>query len=106
VAVDSAGHVLTARVPAPAGLTSVAVEITAEGATLSGHLDAEDAQLSSCAFEYGTTTAYGASVPCSSLPAPSAGEQPVSAIVSGLAPNTTYHYRLIAASPAGTLIAA
>jgi hypothetical protein len=53
-------------------------------------------------FEFGTTTAYG-----TSLPAPDAdigaGEVavPVSQEVSGLQPNTTYHYRVVANNAEG-----
>jgi len=46
-------------------------------------------------FEYGTSPAYGNSLPASPAPV-GLGEAPVSvsAALSGLEPNTTYHYRL------------
>ncbi len=57
--------------------------------------------VSECRFEYGTTTAYGSSVPCR----PSLGEgeaaTPVSATAAGLVANTVYHYRLLAVGPGG-----
>ena len=58
--------------------------------------------MSECKFEYGTTTAYGSSVPCS--PAPGSGDSPVavSASVTGLAANTTYHFRIVATNAGGT----
>jgi predicted lipoprotein with Yx(FWY)xxD motif len=46
-------------------------------------------------FEYGTTTAYGTSVP---MPDADAGSGPASAVsqqIGGLQANTTYHYRLV-----------
>jgi predicted lipoprotein with Yx(FWY)xxD motif len=52
-------------------------------------------------FEYGTSTAYGASVP---IPDADAGVEPVvtvSETVTGLAPNTTYHYRIVAVNSKG-----
>jgi Ca2+-binding RTX toxin-like protein len=49
-------------------------------------------------FEYGTTTRYGGHTPSRS--ASRAG--PVSAVAGGLKPSTTYHYRLVATSAAGT----
>lgn len=55
-------------------------------------------------FEYGTTTAYGTSVP---VPDGDAGSAPypstvsVQQTISGLAPNTTYHYRVIASNADG-----
>jgi predicted lipoprotein with Yx(FWY)xxD motif len=46
-------------------------------------------------FEYGTTTAYGQSAP---MPDADAGTEtlvPVSQLITGLAADTTYHYRLV-----------
>jgi predicted lipoprotein with Yx(FWY)xxD motif len=53
-------------------------------------------------FEYGTTAAYGTSVP---VPDGDAGVQPIATVaqtISGLAPNTVYHYRLVASNAGGT----
>jgi subtilisin family serine protease len=52
-------------------------------------------------FEYGTSTAYGSATP--DLDAGS-GTDPVAvtAALSGLAPATTYHYRVVATNAAGT----
>jgi len=52
-------------------------------------------------FEYGTTTRYGTKTPAQTLGANS-GNHAISAAVGGLAPGTTYHYRLVAANSAGT----
>jgi hypothetical protein len=58
-------------------------------------------------FEYGTSTAYGASIP-----APDAdigagtGYVSVSQHITGLRPNTTYHYRAIASNTLGTATSA
>jgi hypothetical protein len=49
-------------------------------------------------FQYGTTTAYGAVTPTAVV---SGARQPVIADVAGLAPATTYHYRLIASNAKG-----
>jgi predicted lipoprotein with Yx(FWY)xxD motif len=52
-------------------------------------------------FEYGTTTYYGTSVP---EPEGDAGTQSivsVSQVVTGLLPNTTYHYRIVANNAGG-----
>ncbi len=101
VAVTHEGDELTASVPPPNLDTTTAEAITSAGATLEGTLNAEDADVTSCDFEYGTSTAYGASVPCAGVPAAAAGAQPVSAELANLAPNTTYHYRLAASSARG-----
>jgi predicted lipoprotein with Yx(FWY)xxD motif len=46
-------------------------------------------------FEYGTTTAYGTSVPMPDADAGTALSSSVSEPVTGLAPDTVYHYRLV-----------
>ena len=52
-------------------------------------------------FEYGTTTSYGSSTPVQNA---GSGTSPVTAAVhlSGLSPNTTYHWRVVAENVAGT----
>jgi hypothetical protein len=101
-AVDGHGHATVGRVPAPSGFAASPAEVTATNAVLSGLVEPHDATLLGCSFEYGTSPAYGQSAPCASLPFPNGGLQPVSARVSGLQPNTTYHYRLLASSASGT----
>lgn len=46
-------------------------------------------------FEYGTTTAYGTSVPMPDAQASTALSSAVSQVVTGLAADTVYHYRLV-----------
>jgi predicted lipoprotein with Yx(FWY)xxD motif len=46
-------------------------------------------------FEYGTTTAYGTSAPMPDADAGSGLATRVTQTISGLAPNTTYHFRLV-----------
>jgi predicted lipoprotein with Yx(FWY)xxD motif len=46
-------------------------------------------------FEYGTSTAYGTSVPMPDADAGSGLATAVSQQISGLQPNATYHYRLV-----------
>jgi alpha-tubulin suppressor-like RCC1 family protein len=71
-------------------------------ATLSGRIGPQGLA-TSYRFEYGTSTAYGEDAPA---PDGSAGSgtavQPVSQPLSGLAPNTVYHYRLVATNAQGT----
>jgi hypothetical protein len=52
-------------------------------------------------FEYGTTTAYGAQTSPQSVTSVSSATA-ISAVLSGLAPNTTYHYRVVAQNADGT----
>jgi predicted lipoprotein with Yx(FWY)xxD motif len=49
-------------------------------------------------FEYGTTTAYSQSAPIPDADAGTAFSVPVSQTITGLEPNTTYHYRLVSNS--------
>jgi predicted lipoprotein with Yx(FWY)xxD motif len=46
-------------------------------------------------FEYGTTTAYGSIAPVPDTDAGPALASPVSQLITGLAADTTYHYRLV-----------
>ncbi len=74
-------------------------------ATVKGKVNLEGLPLSDCRFEYGVTPLYGASKPC----VPAAGSIPVdssdhavSADLTGLASQGTYHYRLVVSNAAGT----
>src|SRR5207245_2229262 len=96
------GRFLSGRVPAPAVATALPAEVTQTTATLSGVVNPFDATLGACTFEYGTGPGYGQSVPCASPPAPAGGAQVVAAPLAGLAPNATYHYRLLASSLGGS----
>ncbi len=101
VAVDKSGNALVTTVPPPvvvAGTPSAVAETTA---TVTGTVDTNDATLASCRFEYGTSEAYGQSTPCPAALAAGSANQPVSATLSGLAPNVTYDYRLMAVSASG-----
>ncbi len=73
-------------------------------ATLHGHADPDLADgggpITECSFEYGTSTAYGQTAPCTPN-VPYASATDVSAAVSGLAPATTYHFRLKAGNADG-----
>ncbi len=70
--------------------------------TLNGSVDPEGKPVGACVFEYGSTSAYGQSVPCSPASLGS-GTTPVvvSAQLTGLSPEAVYHYRLSAENAAG-----
>jgi hypothetical protein len=104
MALDSAGGWLAARAPAPQVTTRAPSEVTSSSAVLAGKVDPNDAEVGACSFEYGPGASggpYTQSVPCSALPLSTGGEQSVSAQITQLEPNTTYHYRVLASSPTG-----
>jgi hypothetical protein len=66
-------------------------------AQLQATVNPEGLQVTHCVFEYGTSAAYGASVPCAQKKAAigfGTEPVPVSATVAGLSPDTTYYWRL------------
>jgi hypothetical protein len=80
--------------------TASASNIAASSATLNGTVD-PNGRSTTFYFEYGTSTSYGSKT--SSKSAGSAtSAQPESAGISGLTAGRTYHFRIVAASDAGT----
>jgi hypothetical protein len=100
-AVDASGQAFTAVVPAPVATSAPPDEVAHTSAILAGAVNPNDAALAVCRFEYGTSAVYGSSVPCANAPLGSA-PIPVSAQLTGLTPNTTYYYRLLASTALGT----
>jgi hypothetical protein len=98
VGIDSAGYAFTGRVPPPEPMTGTPASVSVNTATLAGTLDPNDAVLTGCWFEYGTSTNYAGTVPCASTPGAGSAPSAVTATVGALAPNTVYHYRLVATS--------
>jgi hypothetical protein len=90
----------TALADAPVATTGAASSVTATTATLNGTVD-PNKESTTYWFEYGTTTAYGAQTAPADA-GPSNAAKAVSADISGLAPSTTYHFRLVARNASGT----
>ncbi|HTZ64886.1 MAG TPA: hypothetical protein VMB51_12350 [Solirubrobacteraceae bacterium] len=86
----------------PVAVTGTASSVAESSATLNATVNPNGEAVSGCEFEYGESESYGSSAPCSSLPG--AGEEPVavSAPVSELHAITTYHFRVVAITNAGT----
>ena len=81
------------------GRASPATDVTSSGATLRGAVDSDRAQTIDWWFEYGTTAAYDSETPRRQLTFGGRSRTPVSEPISGLAPDTTYHFRLCAQAP-------
>jgi DNA-binding beta-propeller fold protein YncE len=75
--------------------------ITGSLATLHAKVDPEGVNVTDCHFDYGTTTAYGQSAPCSPMPGSGSGDVAVSAALSGLQPGAVYHFRIVAVNANG-----
>jgi CSLREA domain-containing protein len=84
----------------PDATTGDAADITASGATLPGSVT-PNGHATTYHFEYGTTTAYGTSTADQDAGSGVAAGS-VSTAATGLAPATTYHFRLVASSSEGT----
>jgi Repeat of unknown function (DUF346) len=87
----------------PTASTEAASAVGGSKATLNATVNPEGSP-TSYYFEYGTTTAYGSKWPIAAERAGSnVYDTSVSHELSGLQPETTYHYRVVAESPEGTI---
>jgi hypothetical protein len=88
---------------APTVTTGAATGVSATQATLNGTVVPGN-QTTTYHFDYGPTTGYGTSIP---LPDGTVGSDntshAVAQTIAGLAPGATYHYRLVATNPSGTV---
>jgi len=100
--VDSEDGMFTTA-KAPTATTLPASAIAATGAALNGSVNPEG-NATNFQFEYGRTAAYGSKAPATAESAGS-GTSPVSVgqALTGLEPNTYYHYRVIATDGTGTV---
>jgi hypothetical protein len=81
--------------------TGPATGVSASGATINGTINPRG-NPTTFHFDFGTTTGYGTRVPGSDATAGSDNsDHGVSQAVGGLAPSTTYHYRLVATDSMG-----
>ncbi len=94
----------------PTVATEPASLMTRNSATLYASVDPEGGPVSECYFEYGPTTAYGASIECGfvseigAFPAADTSAVPVFARIFGLRASTTYHFRVVAVGEGGTAV--
>ncbi|MGO9490268.1 MAG: IPT/TIG domain-containing protein [Solirubrobacteraceae bacterium] len=87
---------------APVVVTEPAGAVRLSSATLEASVDPEGAIVTSCRFEYGTSTEYGSSAPCLTGPGSGSSPVPVSAQLTELSAATSYHFRIVATNAQGT----
>lgn len=94
---------LAAGPPVVVGESEAVTEVAADSATFQAQVSPEG-EATSYRFEYGTTEAYGASVPVpEGIVGSGTSAITVQAHVQGLLSHTTYHYRVVAHSALGTV---
>jgi hypothetical protein len=85
---------------APTVVTLPATSVTSDGATLNGTVNANTLS-TIVSFDYGTTTFYNHTIAANPSTVTGTTTTPVSATITGLNPNTLYHYRVNAVNAAG-----
>jgi hypothetical protein len=104
---EEKGHPLQGSVEivplGPIVTTGSSSGLSSSSATIEGSVAPNRNAVSECSFQYGTSVTYGSEVPCAQTVV-GTGTSPttVSAVLSGLTPDTTYHYRAIASNADGT----
>jgi IPT/TIG domain len=82
----------------PVVVTNPASGVSQTQATLNATVNPNGAAVSTCQFQWGTTTSYGNTATCAQTVGSGTSAVPVSANLTALSPNTTYHYRILASS--------
>ncbi len=85
----------------PTAVTNAATNVSRIAATLNGAVNPNGLS-TAVVFQYGTTTSYGNEVAATPSPLSGTSVMQVTAALTGLSPNTLYHYRLVATNGAGT----
>ena len=91
--------------PPPRAATLDATGVSGTSATLNASVNPAGSD-TDAHFEYGTTTAYGSLAPAGGELSAGADvvDHPISRLVQDLAPNTTYHFRVVASSVGGQVV--
>jgi hypothetical protein len=82
--------------------TGSASAVTQTLATLNATVNPDGSQVTDCHFEYGPDETYGLSAPCEQQPGSGEESAAVSVSIGDLAPESTYHFRLVATGLGGT----
>ena len=87
--------------PAPSAISEAAIAVGQSTATLTGKVDPEGAA-TTYHFDWGTSAAYGQQVPAADgLVGSDSVQHAIAQALTGLTPDTTYHYRIVATDCAG-----
>jgi hypothetical protein len=97
---SGADSTFSTPVVAPTATTLIADSVTSSMVKLTGSVNANNAS-TTVKFEYGTTIAYGDSIDAAESPVNGLSPVGVSANLTGLLPNTIYHFRVVAVSAGG-----
>ncbi len=81
--------------------TNAATAITPSAATLNGTVNANNLD-TTVTFEYGLDVSYGNTITAQESPISGSGDTPVTALLTGLKPNTSYHFRVVVINSSGT----
>jgi alpha-tubulin suppressor-like RCC1 family protein len=89
----------------PTALTEPAAPLSATEEQLNASVDPNGESVSDCQFQWGASSSYGHTAPCTPAPA-SGGTQPVnvSTTISGLTADAQYHYRVLATGAGHTYV--
>jgi DNA-binding beta-propeller fold protein YncE len=83
--------------------TQAASGVSQTAATLIGKVNPHGGTVTNCHFDYGVGLSYSTSVPCPTAVGVVTTDVAQSKGVAGLSASTTYHYRLVVTSNAGTV---
>ena len=94
-------NVALVGIPLPDAITLSVTEGMSSSAVFNGTVNAAGG--ATVFFEYGLTNAYGTTVAATPATVTGTTATSVSSTVSGLTPGLTYHYRVVADAPGGTV---
>jgi streptogramin lyase len=97
----ASGRILRFLSTAPRAVTGASAAVAANAASATATVDPRG-NATQVVFDYGPTAAYGATSAPVTLPE-GAGGVPVTVVLGGLAPSTTYHVRVRATNEEGTV---
>ncbi len=86
----------------PTVTTDAATAVSTQSATLNGTVNA-NSDSTTVTFEYGPDTNYGTIVTADPSPVGGSSDTAVSKAITGLAPNATYHYRVVGTNSGGSI---